>query len=147
MNHETLIINKRHELPLRKKLVWDAVTVLLWIGWIYLWKPLFFVFYEMVSLDAPANEISTVIFDEVSAVTFGHAIVMLIATPIVLFILSWLNRHVAPSEHLIYEFDEYAEYFQVDSEKLKESIATQLVTIHHDNNGHIVGFENQISKK
>ncbi|WP_295023001.1 poly-beta-1,6-N-acetyl-D-glucosamine biosynthesis protein PgaD [Sulfurimonas sp.] len=147
MNHETLIINKRHELPLRKKSVWDAVTVLLWAGWIYLWKPLFHVFYKMINLDAPADEISSVIFDEVSAVTFEHAVVMLVATPIVLFILSWLNRHVAPSEHLIYEFDEYADYFKVDSEKLKESMDAQLITIHHDNHGHIVDLENQISIK
>jgi biofilm PGA synthesis protein PgaD len=61
-----------------------------------------------------------------------------------LFILSWLNRHVAPSELIIYKFDEYAKYFQVDSAKLRESIDSQLITIHHDDNGHIATIENKI---
>ncbi len=144
MKKRTLIINKRHEMPFSKKIGWDVVTVLLWAGWIYLWKPLIIVFYNIMTLDADVDEISHVIFDEISAVTVEHAIIMLVATPSILFILSWLNRHVAPSEHIIYKFDEYAKYFQVDSAKLRESIDSQLITIHHDDNGHIATIENKI---
>lgn len=141
---KTLIINQRHELPFSKKIGWDIVTILLWAGWIYLWKPLLIVFYNIVTLDANVDEISKVIFDEISAVTVEHALLMLVATPTVLFILSWLNRHVAPSEHFIYKFDEYANYFKVDSTKLRETMDSQLITIYHDDNGHIANIENKI---
>jgi biofilm PGA synthesis protein PgaD len=144
MKKRTLIINKRNEMPFAKKIGWDIVTVLLWAGWIYLWKPLLIVFYKIVTLDAEVDEISNVIFDEISAVTVEHAIIMLVATPTILFILSWLNRHVAPSVHFIYKFDEYAKYFQVDSAKLRDSIDAQLITIHHDNSGRIVDIETKI---
>lgn len=144
MHSETLIINKRHELPLAKRLLWDTATVLLWIGWIYLWKPLFLVFYKIVTLDASMEDISAVIFDQISAVTFWHAIVMLVTTSVVLFILSWLNRHVGPSKHLIYESTEYANYFKVNDIQLRQCIDSQLVTVHHDNHGHIVSLEGQI---
>ncbi len=146
MNSETLIINKRHELPIAKRLLWDAITVLLWVGWIYLWKPLFLVLYKIVSLDAPVGEISAVIFDEVSAVTFWHAIIMLVATPTVLFVLSWLNRHVGSSKHLIYGPIEYADYFKIDNTQLQQCIESQLITIYHDDHGHIMSLENKISK-
>ncbi|MFA5460476.1 MAG: poly-beta-1,6-N-acetyl-D-glucosamine biosynthesis protein PgaD [Sulfurimonas sp.] len=144
MKKRTLIINKRNEMPFAKKIGWDIVTVLLWAGWIYLWKPLLIVFYKIVTLDAEVDEISNVIFDEISAVTVEHAIIMLVATPTVLFILSWLNRHVAPSVHFIYKFDEYAKYFQVDSAKLRDATDAQLITIHHDNSGRIVDIETKI---
>ncbi|HUH42436.1 MAG TPA: poly-beta-1,6-N-acetyl-D-glucosamine biosynthesis protein PgaD [Sulfurimonas sp.] len=144
MKKRTLIINKRNEMPFAKKIGWDIVTVLLWAGWIYLWKPLLIVFYKIVTLDAEVDEISNVIFDEISAVTVEHAIIMLVATPTILFILSWLNRHVAPSVHFIYKFDEYAKYFQVDSAKLRESVDAQLITINHDNSGRIVDIETKI---
>lgn len=144
MKKKTLIINQRHEMPFAKKIGWDVVTVLLWVGWIYLWKPLLIVFYEIFTLDAHVDEISKVIFDEISAVTVWHGIMMLVATPTVLFVLSWLNRHVAPSVHFIYKFDEYAKHFNVDSTKLKESMDSQLITIHHDSNGHILDIENKI---
>ncbi|MDD3475721.1 MAG: poly-beta-1,6-N-acetyl-D-glucosamine biosynthesis protein PgaD [Sulfurimonas sp.] len=144
MKKRTLIINKRNEMPFAKKIGWDIVTVLLWAGWIYLWKPLLIVFYKIVTLDAEVDEISNVIFDEISAVTVEHAIIMLVATPTILFILSWLNRHVAPSVHFIYKFDEYAKYFQVDSAKLRDSIDAQLITIYHDNSGRIVDIETKI---
>lgn len=144
MKKRTLIINKRNEMPFAKKIGWDIVTVLLWAGWIYLWKPLLIVFYKIVTLDAEVDEISNVIFDEISAVTVEHAIIMLVATPTILFILSWLNRHVAPSVHFIYKFDEYAKYFQVDSAKLRESVDAQLITIYHDNSGRIVDIETKI---
>jgi poly-beta-1,6-N-acetyl-D-glucosamine biosynthesis protein PgaD len=144
MKKRTLIINKRNEMPFAKKIGWDIVTVLLWAGWIYLWKPLLIVFYKIVTLDAEVDEISNVIFDEISAVTVEHAIIMLVATPTILFILSWLNRHVAPSVHFIYKFDEYAKYFQVDSAKLRDATDAQLITIHHDNSGRIVDIETKI---
>ena len=141
---ETLIINKRRELPKTKRILWDIVTLFLWIGFIYLWKPVFHVFYRIITLDAPAGEISDWIFDEIHSVTFSHAIYMLIGTPIVLFILSRLNRHQAPSEHLIYHSTDYSNYFQIDENKLNECSNSQLVTVYHDDHGHILDLKNNI---
>lgn len=142
---ETLIINKRHELPVRKRLFWDIGTVLLWIGWIYLWKPVLIIFYKIIMLDAPVEELSNAIFDTIHAVPFDKAVFMLIATPIVLFALSRLNRHVAPTEHLIYKSSEYADYFHVDDSQLQKCANSQLITVYHDEHGHITRLDDQIS--
>lgn len=144
---ETLIINKRRELPRMKRIIWDIATVLLWLGFIYLWRPVFHVFYRIITLDAPAEELSDWIFGEIHSVTFGHALYMLVGTPIVLFILSRLNRHQAPSKHLLYKSADYANYFHVDNTLLQECANSQMVTVYHDDHGQVVRLDNQITKK
>jgi biofilm PGA synthesis protein PgaD len=141
---ETLIINKRRELPKTKRIIWDIATVLLWLGFIYLWKPVFHVFYRIITLNAPADEIADWIYGEIHSVTFEHALYMLIGTPIVLFILSRLNRHQAPSEHLLYESNDYANYFNIDNTQLQQCANSQLVTVYHNDHGHIIRLNNQI---
>lgn len=144
MSIETLIINKRHEMPRRKRWIWDAFTVGLWVGFIYLWKPLLVVFYGIITLKVPPEEISDWIYDNIHSVTFEHALFMLSVTPIVLFILSRLNRHRAPSEHLLYESRDYAEYFRVNEIELQQCSNSQMVTVYHDEHGDIVGLDNRI---
>jgi biofilm PGA synthesis protein PgaD len=143
---ETLIINKRRELPKAKRILWDIVTVALWLGFIYLWKPLLIVFYKIVTLEVPAEEISNWIYENVSSVTFEHAAYLLITTPIILFILSRLSRHKAPSEHIIYEAKDYAKYFNLDNTSLQECADAQLITVYFDEHGHIIRLSNQITQ-
>ncbi|HQS66952.1 MAG TPA: poly-beta-1,6-N-acetyl-D-glucosamine biosynthesis protein PgaD [Sulfuricurvum sp.] len=142
---ETLIINKRRELPKAKRIFWDGITVLLWLGFLYLWKPVFLIFYKIITLGAPADEIADWIFGEIHSVTFEHAIIVLITTPIVLFILSRLNRHQAPSEHLLYDAKDYADYFDLDDTNLQQCTNSQLVTVYHDTHGHIIRLNDQIT--
>jgi biofilm PGA synthesis protein PgaD len=142
---ETLIINKRRELPKTKRIIWDIITVLLWLGFFYLWKPVFHVFYRIITLGAPVEELSDWIFGEIHSVTFEHALYMLIGTPIVLFILSRLNRHQAPSEHLIYHSNDYSNYFNVDDTQLQQCVNSQLVTVYFDDHGHIIRLDDKIT--
>jgi len=141
---ETLIINKRHELPRAKRIIWDIITALLWLGFIYLWKPVFQIFYRILTLDAPAEEFADWIYGEISSVTFDHALYMLIGTPIVLFILSRLNRHQAPSEHLIYHSNDYSNYFNIEPAQLQQCVDSQLVTVYFDDHGHIIRLNDEI---
>ncbi len=143
---ETLIINKRRELPKTKRILWDIATVLLWIGFIYLWKPVLIIFYKIITLKVPGEEIADWIFENISSVTFEHAIILLIATPTILFILSRLNRHQAPSEHLLYDSSDYADYFHLDDTQLQQCANSQLVTVYHDTHGQIIRLEDQIKK-
>ena len=143
---ETLIINKRRELPRTKRIIWDIATGLLWLGFFYLWKPVFHVFYRIITLNAPADELSDWIFGEIHSVTFEHALYMLVGTPIVLFILSRLNRHKATSEHLLYTSDDYANYFKIDNTKLQQCSNSQLVTVYFDDQGHIISMDDHISQ-
>lgn len=142
---ETLIINKRRELPKTKRIFWDGATILLWLGFIYLWKPVFVIFYRIITSEAPAEEIADWIFENISSVTFEHAVFLLIATPIILFVLSRLNRHQSPSEHLIYSSSDYANYFNLDGEQLQQCVNSQLVTVYFDDHGHITHLNNQIA--
>lgn len=140
---DTLIINKRRELPRTKRLLWDGATVLLWLGFLYLWKPVFLIFYRIITLNAPADEIADWIYGEVHSVTFENAIYLLITTPIVLFVLSRLSRHQAPSEHLIYHSSDYSNYFNLDDAQRKQCVNSQYTIVHHDNYGHITHMEPQ----
>jgi poly-beta-1,6-N-acetyl-D-glucosamine biosynthesis protein PgaD len=140
---ETLIINKRRELPKAKRILWDGITVLLWLGFLYLWKPVFLIFYKIITLGAPADEIADWIYGEIHSVTFGHAIILLISTPIILFILSRLTRHQAPSEHLIYDSSDYSDYFNLDDAQRQQCVNSQYITIHHDNYGRILRLDKQ----
>lgn len=142
---ETLIINKRHEMPKRKRWLWDALTIGLWLGFIYLWKPVLVIFYKIITLEVPADKIADWIYENISSVTFEHAVFVLSVTPVILFVLSRLNRHRAPSEHLIYEPSDYSQYFNVDDMQLRECANSQLVTVYHDDHGHIIRLDNQIT--
>lgn len=144
---ETLIINKRRELPVTKRLLWDGMTLLLWGGWIYLWKPLLVVFYEIVTLKVEPEKISDVLIRNIGVIPFETAIFMLLATPAVLFVLSRLNRHKAQSEHLVYEPEDYAEYFDLDPAKLHACVQSSLVTVHHDAHGDIIRIEQRIAPR
>lgn len=143
---ETLIINKRRELPKTKRLLWDGATILLWLGFLYLWKPVFIIFYSIITLNAPAEEIADWIFGEISSVPFEHAVLVLITTPVILFILSRLNRHQAPSEHLIYHSSDYSDYFNLDNAQLQQCTNSQLVTVYFDHHGHIISMDDKITK-
>lgn len=145
LESESLIINKRHELPKAKRIIWDIVTIVLWVGFIYLWRPVLHVFYRIITLDAPTDEFADWIYGEIHSVTFENALKMLIITPVVLFILSRLNRHQAPSEHLVFHFDDYANYFQVDKRHLQECIDGQFTTVYFDEYGQIVRLEDKIN--
>ncbi|MFA6188915.1 MAG: poly-beta-1,6-N-acetyl-D-glucosamine biosynthesis protein PgaD [Sulfuricurvum sp.] len=141
---ETLIINKRRELPKTKRIIWDIATVLLWLGFIYLWKPVFHIFGRIITSKVTDEEIADWIFENIHSVTFENAIIMLIATPTILFILSRLNRHQAPSEHLLYASDDYADYFRLDDTQLQQCKNSQLVTVYHDAHGHIIRLNDHI---
>lgn len=145
MDKNTLIINKRHEMPRSKILLWDGITILLWAGFIYLWKPVFQIFYLIITSKVPAEEISDWIYDNIHSVTFVHGAMMLVFTPIVLFILSWLKRHKGPSEHIIYAVEDYAEYFNIELTQLKTCFDSQLVTVYHNDHGHITSIDNHIN--
>jgi biofilm PGA synthesis protein PgaD len=144
MDKQTVIINKRHEMPRRKVLLWDAITVLLWVGFVYLWKPVFHILKRIIASDAPSDEMGDWIFDNIHSVTFVHGLEMLVFTPIVLFILSWLKRHNGPSEHIIYTNDDYANHFGIGVSKLETCTRSQLVTVYHDDHGQITMIDDKI---
>lgn len=145
MDKHTLIINKRHEMPRSKVLLWDGITILLWAGFIYLWRPVFHIFYRIITAEVPAEEFSDWIYDNIHSVTVEHGFEMLVFTPIVLFILSWLNRHKGPSEHIIYTDEDYARYFKLEVSQLKTCCDSQLVTVYYDDHGQITAIDNKIN--
>lgn len=145
MDKHTLIINKRHEMSRSKIWFWDGITILLWVGFIYLWHPVFEIFYRIITAGVPAERISDWIYDNIHSVTFVHGVEMLVFTPIVLFILSWLKRHKGPSEHIIYTYDDYARYFKLEASQLKKCFDSQLVTVYYDDHGQITAIANQIN--
>ncbi len=145
MHRHTLIINKRHEMPRSKIWLWDGITLLLWVGFIYLWRPVFHIFHRIITAEVPAEEIAGWIYDNIHSVTFAHGLEMLIFTPVVLFILSWLKRHKGPSEHIIYTEADYARYFNLDADRLKTHLDSQMVTVYHDDHGQITGMEDRIN--
>ncbi len=144
MDRHTLIINKRHEMPRNKVLFWDGITILLWIGFISLWYPVFEIFYRMATTEVPAAEIAKWINGNIHRVTFIHGLEMLVVTPVVLFILSWLKRHQGPSEHIVYTNVDYAAHFKIAVTQLEACGNSQLVTVFHDAQGQITAVNNQI---
>lgn len=132
-------------MSLSKIWFWDGITILLWVGFIYLWHPVFDIFYRIITARVPAERISDWIQDNIHSVTFVHGVEMLVFTPIVLFILSWLKRHKGPSEHIIYTYDDYARYFKLEESQLKICFNSQLVTVYYDVHGQITAIANQIN--
>ena len=146
MTKHTLIINKRREMPRRKVWFWDGITVVLWAGFIYLWHPVFHIFYRIITAEVPAEEFSDWIYDNIHSVTFENGLKMLVLTPIVLFILSWLKRHKGPSEHIIYTYEDYARYFKIEVSQLETCFESQLVTVYYDDQGHMTALDNKINQ-
>lgn len=142
---EKLIINQRHELPFRKKLIWDFITVLLWGGWLYLWKPVFDVIYQMLIRPDHPHEVSKTIFSDINVVPVDQALIMLVATPAILFILSRIHRHKKPSAHLILDEEDYREYFGIAKNVYHECLNSQQITVYHNEQGQIIRLENHIN--
>ncbi len=142
---EQLIINKRDELPKGKRALWDVLTILLWVWFIYLWNPIYHIFYRIATSGLSfSDEISEWIYDNIHSVTFFHAMEMLILTPIILFALARIHRYANIRGKLEYTPDEYASYFDISASRLKKSSESQYITIYHNEFGKIIKLEDEI---
>ena len=144
---DTLIINRRRELPLKVRLLSDVATIFLWGFWIYLWRPFFHVLWRIVRIDAPAEEIAEEVFDQIHAVTFTHALMMLLGTSAILIAIAKLPKYSKRSQHLVYEPQEYARFFGIQPEELKAGLQSQVCTIYHNAEGHITKIETGVPEQ
>ena len=138
---DTLIINLRHELPLRKRILSDAATAFLWAFWIYLWWPFFEILWRIVIIHASAEDIADTIFDEIHAVTVEHALMMLIGTSAILILIAKLPKYRPQSLHAVYQPEEYAQFFAIHPDELVQGLQSQVCTLHHNASGKIVSIQ------
>ena len=138
---DTLIINRRHELPLKKRLLSDMVTTLLWACWIYLWWPFFEVLWRIVSIRSSAEDIADDIFDQIHAVTVEHALMMLLGTSAILILIAKLPKYSPQSLHTVYQPEEYAQFFDINSDELVQGLQSQVCTLHHNQVGKIISIQ------
>ena len=131
------IIDHRNELPWHQRYASTTSTALLWGIWILLWRPVMIIL-GFIGVKNP-HIVEHILGLFLSAIEKGILFLLLAA----LILLLWNNfvpyksfkRGEAKTIH------DYANYFGFDAAQLKRAREQQIVTIHHDDAGHIVEIE------
>ena len=139
-NKNSLIINDRHALPLSKKLPWDIATIILWSGWLYLWKPILVIIYNVFMSNLTAEKTSISISKHIDIQSLEHNAFLLIATLTVLYILSRTHQNVPSKDSVTYEPKDYTNYFHLKTTSLQQCKNSQFIDVYHDNEGHIINL-------
>lgn len=96
---EQFIINARGSLRRRHRWLSDVLTAGLWIGWIFLWLPVFRKLREVVRLHVDFELAAREVLDTVTPISITRSLVALIGTAALLLLWSMLPKRKATHAH------------------------------------------------
>ncbi|MBS0213807.1 MAG: poly-beta-1,6-N-acetyl-D-glucosamine biosynthesis protein PgaD [Proteobacteria bacterium] len=138
---QRLIINARKDLSWRRRLLSDAVTALLWIGWFVLWFPVLRKLYQAIALHRYFASAAIDVLDTLTPISLPHALLALIGTSALLMLWSLLPTRRLMQAHVVQTLEDYADYFDLDEAVIAAGQASRVCVIHHDEEGRIVAID------
>lgn len=134
-----LIIDARDRLRWHQRLLSDATTAALWVGWLWLWIPLLRA-TTWLALGARSYPALGKVLAATTATGFEHSVVALVGTSGTLLV--W-NRLPAPRVRAaeVQSVRDYARYFELPEHALREAQRAPVCVVHHDAAGRIVRLE------
>lgn len=143
MNNSHLIINARHHLTWYIRLSSDTVTAMMWVGWLYLWRPLAhaIVVLKTVGCTSFKDGAAKVFSCTSGAINFQHAVVALLSTAALLVLWSLLPSRKVKTAHRVNSLGDYARHFDLHEKDIMSGRDQQINVVHHDDHGRIIGIE------
>ena len=137
---ERMIINARHDLDWRRRLLSDVLTALLWIGWILLWLPVFHKLHEVIRLHVKFGLAAREILDTVTPISIEHSLLALVGTSALLLLWSLLPKRRVTHAHATLSTADYASHFAIAEQDIREGRAARICVVSHDDGGAITGI-------
>lgn len=138
---EKMIINARRELGWRRRILSDTATVILWVGWIFLWLPAFKKLHAIIVLKLSLEPAAIEVLEAVDPVSIWHSLVALVGTCTLLLLWTLLPRRQVRRSHSVATLADYSHYFQLDAAGIAAGYDSQVSTVHHDDTGAIIRVE------
>ena len=138
---ERMIINARHDLDWRRRLLSDVLTALLWIGWILLWLPVFHKLRVVLALHMYFAPAAIEVLDTLTPISLTHSLIALIGTSGLLMLWTLLPTRSLTHAHAAQTAQDYAAYFDLDEGEILAGQQSQVCVVHHDDHGNITRIE------
>lgn len=133
MKTESLIIDVRKQLPWHRRYFSTTITAMLWAFWLLLWRPIV-ILIGYLSLEKPQL---VHYFFNAFAKALESGLFALIACAISLWLWSNFVPAKTKKEAEAKSIQEYADYFNLNTEALVQSRQQKVATVHHDADGRI----------
>ncbi|HTD29329.1 MAG TPA: poly-beta-1,6-N-acetyl-D-glucosamine biosynthesis protein PgaD [Xanthomonadaceae bacterium] len=142
---DKLIINARHTLSWRRRLLSDVATALLWAGWILLWLPVFGKLRQVIALHMSFAPAAIQVLDTLTPISLLPSIIALVGTSTLLLLWTLLPMRKLTHAHGEQTLDDYAEYFNLEGRDIVAGQDSRICVVSHDDHGNIVGIESRES--
>ena len=138
---EKMIINARRQLGWRRRILSDVATVVMWIGWIFLWLPAFRKLHQVILLRLSFEPAAIEVLEAVDPISVWHSLIALVGTCVLLLLWTLLPRRQVTQVHAVETMADYAQYFHLAEAEIAAGCASRISNVHHDSEGGIVGVE------
>lgn len=139
--NDGLIINARHHLSWYVRLCSDAGTAVMWIGWLYLWRPLMQMFIWLNSWGASFRIGVTKVLSNTPTLTLEGSVIALLGTSSTLLLWSLLPSKQVKTAHQVSSLRDYARHFDLPEQQIRVGRDTSVCIVHHDAQGKITHIE------
>jgi poly-beta-1,6-N-acetyl-D-glucosamine biosynthesis protein PgaD len=136
-----LIINARGDLSLRRRVISDVVTALMWAGWILLWFPVFFKLRQVIALHMAVEPATMEVLDTLTPISLVHSLIALLGTSALLLLWAMLPSRKLTHAHGVQSLHDYAEYFDLEEPDIVAGQDSRTCVVSHDEYGNIVSID------
>lgn len=133
-NTESLIIDARQDLPWYKRFFSDTSTAVMWGGWLLLWRPVLAI-TGLMSINHP-HFFSNLL----NHIGLEHYFTGLLVCAAALLLWSALPSHRVKNQKTK-QLNDYAKYFNLNPQVIKQGRDNQICVVHHDKHGKIIRIE------
>jgi poly-beta-1,6-N-acetyl-D-glucosamine biosynthesis protein PgaD len=141
---EKLIINARRQIGWRRRLLSDVSTAGLWIGWIYLWLPVFTKLRQVTRHHLGLETDVIEVLEAAAPISVHHSVEALLGTSALLLLWTLLPRRQVTQSHAVEKIEDYARYFRLAADEIERGRASRICVVTHDDDGDIVGVNAKI---
>jgi poly-beta-1,6-N-acetyl-D-glucosamine biosynthesis protein PgaD len=138
---EKLIINARRQIGWHRRLLSDVSTAGLWIGWIYLWLPVFRKLHQVTRHHLGLETDVIDVLEAVAPISIHHSVEALLGTSALLLLWTLLPRRQVTQSHAVEAIEDYARYFGLAVQEIEGGRDSRICVVTHDDNGDIVRVE------
>ena len=138
---DKMIINARRQLGWRRRTLSDVATVVLWVGWIYLWLPAFRKLNEVIRLKLSFETGAIEVLQTVDPISIRHSLVALLGTCALLLLWTLLPNRKVTKAHSVATLEDCARYFLLTVDEVAAGRNGRISVVHHDDEGGIVSVE------
>jgi poly-beta-1,6-N-acetyl-D-glucosamine biosynthesis protein PgaD len=139
---DSLIIDARAQLRWHRRLFSDASTAVAWGFWLWLWRPVLSALSWMLGIRFGMQHTVVKLLALGAPVTVGNTAVALFGTSGLLLLWNQISARREPQVRSP-ELPEYAAHFGLTTNELRYSRGSQVCTVYHDEQGHIVRLDSQ----